>query len=136
MHTCILWTATDCKWMPLVFCYGRVVEKNVITRSEVEHLWSRDHQMSNLTVQNEYNVKTKTRKHSSRMRTARFCTSGGGYGPGWSYGPRGSCGGEGGTVPGGTVRGDIVGRHYLSPAPMWRDNMCKTLPSRNFVCGG
>ena len=102
-----------------MFCYGRDVEKNVITRSEVEHLWSRDHQMSNLTVQNEYNVKTKTRKHSSRMRTVRFCTSGGGYGPGgmvWSYGPRGSCGG-GVTVPGGTVRGGYSEKALPPPAP-------------------
>ena len=67
MHTCILWTTTNCKRMPLVFCYGRDVEKNVITRSEVEHLWSCDHQMSNLTVQKEYNVNQKELTKLSSM---------------------------------------------------------------------
>ena len=59
MHTCMLWTTTDCKRMPFVFRYGRDVEEDVITRSEVEHLWSCDHQMSNLTVHKESNIKTK-----------------------------------------------------------------------------
>ena len=61
----------------------------------------------------------QTRKHSSRMRTARFCGSGGGLLPGSlvrgrGYGPRGC---------------------MALPPPVNRQTHVKTLPSRNFVCG-